>query len=44
MLIYLFKEEMTPLHGAAWMNNKDVAELLIRYGADVNAIDEVNEL
>lgn len=31
----------TPLHEAAWFNSRDVAELLIRSGAYVNAKDEV---
>ena len=33
---------MTPLHKAAERNSKDVAEILIRSGADVNARDKVN--
>ena len=33
---------MTPLHKAAENSNVDVAELLIRSGADVNAKDKVS--
>lgn len=33
---------MTPLHFAARKNSVGVAELLVKYGADVNARDNVS--
>ena len=32
-------EGRSPLHIAAWQGNASMVELLIRYGADVNAVD-----
>ena len=29
----------TPLHFAAWLNSKEIGELLISKGADINAKD-----
>jgi ankyrin repeat protein len=34
------KDGATPLHDAAWTGNKEIAELLIAKGADVNAKDK----
>ena len=33
----------TPLHSAAWNNLKEIGELLISKGADINAIDVKNQ-
>ena len=35
--------DLTPLHVAAEKNSADVAELLVRSGADVNARNEVGD-
>lgn len=35
---------MTPLHFAVDLSNFDVAEILIRYGADVNARGNVSKI
>lgn len=32
-------EGRTPLHIAAWQGHASMVELLLRYGADVNAVD-----
>ena len=34
------KKNRTPLHIAAWNNSKEIGELLISKGADINAKNE----
>ena len=41
-LIHIFQFEYTPLHVSAENNNREVAELLIRHGANVNSKDYVS--
>ena len=33
---------LTPLHLAAWYGQRAVVELLLQYGANVNAVDRVS--
>ena len=37
------KKNYTPLHIAVWKNSKEIGELLISKGADVNASDMNNQ-
>ena len=42
MILRTFQHQKTPLHLAVQGNDRDVAELLLQSGADVNVKDVVN--
>ena len=41
MLYFTIKDEWTPLHVAVQKGHQSVVEYLIKYEADVNALDKV---
>ena len=44
MAMLTFQYGKTPLHRAVEGNNRDVVELLLKSGADVNVTDKVNNI
>ena len=40
--VLILQFSLTPLHLAAWYGQRGVAELLLKHGANVNAVDRVS--